>query len=39
MDVLRKLKGEIVVSSQAAPDEPLYKEMSKMRKNISISLL
>lgn len=26
MDVLRKLKGEIVVSSQAAPDEPLYKE-------------
>ena len=26
LDVLRKLKGEIVVSSQAAPDEPLYKE-------------
>lgn len=26
MDILEKLKGEIVVSSQAAPDEPLYKE-------------
>ena len=26
MDVLENLKGEIVVSSQAAPDEPLYKE-------------
>ena len=26
MDVLRKSKGDIVVSSQAAPDEPLHKE-------------
>ena len=26
MDILEKLKGEIVVSSQAAPYEPLYKE-------------
>ncbi len=26
MDVLEKLRGEIVVSSQAAPDEPLYQE-------------
>lgn len=26
MDILEKIRGEIVVSSQAAPDEPLYKE-------------
>ena len=26
MGILDKLKGEIVVSSQAAPDEPLYRE-------------
>lgn len=26
MDILGKLKGKIVVSSQAMPDEPLYKE-------------
>ena len=26
MDILEKIRGEIVVSSQAAPGEPLYKE-------------
>ncbi len=26
MEILRKLKGKVIVSSQAMPDEPLYKE-------------
>ena len=26
MEILEYLKGKIVVSSQAMPDEPLYKE-------------
>ena len=26
MEILEKLKGKVIVSSQAMPDEPLYKE-------------